>query len=688
MGGTDLNDMIFHNALPVDRRVNGYEIQLVLGQSGLSITYLALSGFQKLLAVEEFFPNQLATRSSDDSVHPTSNSAAEAYTRELKNFIAETNTLAQLRQASIPRVYPALELNNTAYRAMDYERGKSLQTVLNQGGIEGEKSILDILMPLLDGVAQIHLAGLVHGGIRPDNIVLRKIGPPLLHGFGSAQSALAEGNEQGPWTDIYALAACFFPAIAGHVTPDYQSRARALVANKPDPLKPATELGADRYSRPFLAAIERALSFLPEERPQSITEWRALLNGDEAFIAVAPPCPPAPEETTPAIPASESIDPVSAREETEECELDEVDGVDGVDQEADEVDEEVAEQAAADDVNEVAELPEALKTADTDEIIVATPRPPQREEAGLAAKRVLDKARAAAEQAAIERARRDAESAAFRRSNRRWIAATVLFIATAAGSIGVFYRQTYTPLERPGNDAPRSAATPSADKKEASELDLSSLLDSAHCVSAAAVIANGSIYLTGYSARQSATTSLISALKQKTGIDRIQNNIADVSADKCGLLETYRSAWRSNQGSQPGATLSTRNPGNVFRDEERVIIDLTTSDYPSHLYIDFFLLDGTVLHMIPSAFNPDNQAPAHYEATIGELGDWAAAPPYGEEIVVMLSSSLPLFKNQRLEHENTDSYLAALSRELKRASKKPDTRITASFLLVNTRSAD
>jgi hypothetical protein len=604
-----MKDKYFHNALPVGHRLNSYEIQMVLGQSELSIAYLALNRFQKLLAVEEFFPSQLATRSGDGSVHPTSNNVAAAYNEGLKSFIAETCTLTLLRQASIPRVYPVLEFNNTAYRVMDYERGESLQSVLNEAGIIGEKNILDVLMPLLDGVEYIHLAGFVHGGIRPDNIVLSKKGPPLLLGFGSDQRAIAKDNKQGPWADIYALAACFYPAIypggAGQVTPDARSRIRALAAGNPDPLIPAIELGGDRYSRPFLAAIDRALNILPEERVQSIAEWRVLLNSDEEIVVNQSPSP--------------------------------------------------------------------------------------REEAGIAAKRALDKARAAAEEAAIERARIDAESAAFRRSSRRWLAAAALIIVVVAGSISMLYRPTEPISDGPANDGPQSAATVSSDKKEASEIDIAQLLpllNNASCVSAAAAIDNGVIHLTGYSALASATSNLITALKQKTGGDSVQNGIADVSAEKCALLEAYRSAWRSNQGSKPGATLSTRNPGNVFRTAERLKIDLTTSDYPSYLYIDFFLLDGTVLHMVPSSLNRGNQAPARYEATIGDMGDWVAAPPFGEEIVVMLSSSAPLFKDERPEHESAANYLAALAGELERASKNQETRITASFLLITTKPAD
>lgn len=662
MDDTNLKDNTFRNALPVGHQVSGYEIQLVLGQSGSCITYLALNRLQNLLAVEEFFPSQLATRSSDNTVGPASNNLKAAYYESLKIFIAETFTLAELHQASIPHVYPVLELNNTAYRVMDYRRGKSLKNVYSAGDIGKEINIHDVLMPLLDAVECIHLAGLVHGDIRPENIILCKKGPPLLLGFSSSQPTLSIDNEAGPWADIYALAACFYPAIApavaGQVTPDVRSRIRALAADNSDPLKPAVELGGDRYSRPFLAAIDRALSFLPEKRLQSIAEWRALLNIEEACVEVEPPRPSVPAESSSATPVSDSIDPQSSSLAPEEAEAAELPKWDG-----------------------------AAELAEFDAKIFAAQPSPMREEAGRAAKRALAKARAAAEEAAIEHARIDEESAARRKSRRRRFAAA-LFIVALIGADSVVYRLLDKSSGRPTNELPQSAATVGSTNKASSAFDIEQLLsflDNTPCISAAAVINDDAIHLTGYSAQASATSDLITAIKQKAGSHRIQNGIVDVSADKCTLLETYRSAWRSNQGSKHGATLSSRNSGNVFRHEERLIIDLTTSNYPSYLYIDFFLQDGTVLHMIPSPFNQDNQAPARYKAAIGDLGDWVAAPPFGEEMVVMLSSSVPLFNNERPEHEDAKIYLGALSRELERASKIPDTRIGASFLLITTK---
>ena len=77
--------------------------------------------------------------------------------------------------------------------------------------------------------------------------------------------------QQGPWTDVYALSAVLHLAITGKAPPASVTR----MIN--DPMRPLRET-VPGYSEEFLAAIERGLSVRPEQRPQSIAEFRTLLG--------------------------------------------------------------------------------------------------------------------------------------------------------------------------------------------------------------------------------------------------------------------------------------------------------------------------------------------------------------------------------------------------------------------------
>jgi len=55
-----------------------------------------------------------------------------------------------------------------------------------------------------------------------------------------------------------------------------------------DSMVPLAKLAAGRYSPEFLHAIDRALAVRPEDRPQSVAEFRALLSGSTELVSAAP----------------------------------------------------------------------------------------------------------------------------------------------------------------------------------------------------------------------------------------------------------------------------------------------------------------------------------------------------------------------------------------------------------------
>lgn len=284
------------NALPLRSMLHEYRIEQVIGAGGFGITYLASdTHLERQVAVKEYFPSELAVRTADAGVLPSSAQREADFRWGLERFLQEARTLAKFTHAHIVRVVRYFEAHGTAYMVMDYERGEALKAVLLRTPRPAEAELKRLAAPLLDGLRAVHAAGILHRDIKPDNIVVRPDGGPVLIDFGASRQALAgetrsltavltpgyapleqysgEGK-QGPWTDLYALAGVLFRAITDAAPPDAVARMSA------DSVAATLAQARGRYSAPFLAAVEWALAPQEKRRPQSVDEWRGpLLEG-------------------------------------------------------------------------------------------------------------------------------------------------------------------------------------------------------------------------------------------------------------------------------------------------------------------------------------------------------------------------------------------------------------------------
>jgi len=292
------------NSLKPGHQIHWYEIIEILGEGGFGITYLARDiNLNHEVAIKEYMPSDLATRNDDDgSVHPISSEKKEAYQWGLERFLDEAKTIAQFQHPNIVRVRSVFEAKNTAYMVMDYEMGESLHEILMRRKTLDEEDIKNIITPIIDGIKIVHAAGIIHRDIKPANIFLRIDGDPVLLDFGSARESLGltkqsmtsivsrgyapieqhnTGDElQGSWTDIYSLGATLYRCVAGVPPSDAIDRSSSISLASRDTYVSALEFGENRYSEGLLKAIDDAMQFKIQDRPQNITEWQ-LSFGDE-----------------------------------------------------------------------------------------------------------------------------------------------------------------------------------------------------------------------------------------------------------------------------------------------------------------------------------------------------------------------------------------------------------------------
>ncbi len=288
-------------ALPPSFRLGNYRVVRVLGAGGFGVTYLCEhGGLGVTVAVKEYLPNDIAVRTRNVVV-PKSPADREGYQWGLSRFLDEARTLARFEHRNVVRVRDVFEANCTAYIVMDYEDGEPLDRVLEHKGTLSEAQLKRVLLPIVDGLRQVHAAGFLHRDVKPANIFIRRSDQsPVLLDFGAARQVLRrlsrsvtaiaspgysppeqyESNgEQGRWTDIYALSALCYRAISGKTPVEALRRQGRLLRGEDDPLPKLAAIASGRYSPVFLAAVDHGLRVVEGERPQSLEEWQAEIDG-------------------------------------------------------------------------------------------------------------------------------------------------------------------------------------------------------------------------------------------------------------------------------------------------------------------------------------------------------------------------------------------------------------------------
>jgi serine/threonine protein kinase len=312
--------MEYQHTLPAGTELIGtYRIVRLLGSGGFANTYLAEDRtLHREVAIKEYFPNDFAVRSGRTGVQVKTAAHAKNFQWGLDRFEREARTLAKFRHPNIVRIFQIFDANDTAYIVLEFVEGADLEAWLRGLGRRPTQEELDRLTgPLLEALALVHAESILHRDVKPQNIYIRKsTGAPVLLDFGAARYATGdltgttaaivsrgyspheayarESKLQGPWSDIYGLAATLYRALHGEAPPE--SAERVLQ----DTLVPVARLPLKGYRKDFLKAIDWGLALRPQERPQTVAEWRArLVSGAQATGTTVPvPSEPAPGATS------------------------------------------------------------------------------------------------------------------------------------------------------------------------------------------------------------------------------------------------------------------------------------------------------------------------------------------------------------------------------------------------------
>ena len=321
------------NALPIGLRLDEFELRSVAGEGGFSIVYRAWDhSLNRQVAVKEYFPSGMVGRSGGTQVVVRSERHTEAFEAGLRSFVEEARLLAQFDHPALIKVYRFWKANGSAYMVMPFCEGITLREAWRTSlQPPDEAALLQLLDPLTEALAVLHAERWYHRDIAPDNVMLLAgTRRPLLLDFGAARQVIGDlthaltvilkpgyapieqwgdlpGMKQGPWTDVYALAAMVHFGITGRTPPPSVGR----LVN--DGYEPLARVAAGRYSDRFLRAIDHALAVRPDQRTASIQAFRAEIGLDADDRTVArPPAATRPEPVSPRAVASPAESPAAS----------------------------------------------------------------------------------------------------------------------------------------------------------------------------------------------------------------------------------------------------------------------------------------------------------------------------------------------------------------------------------------
>ena len=213
------------------------------------------------------------------------------------------------------------------------------------------------------------------------------------------------------------------------------------------------------------------------------------------------------------------------------------------------------------------------------------------------------------------------------------------------------------------------------------------VVDKLPCSALNVSVREGSVTLQGYVSRRLDIKELEKQILSLPGAKNVSFDLKKVVETKCSIVELYAPYWSNNgRAGVNSLTIQSSGEANELIEGESLVVEIKTPSYESYVNIDYYSLDGGVVHMIPGPRARDNQAPPNYAATIGDLGEWTVSEPFGEEMVAVLMTPEPLFEQLRDEYETKAEYLAAVQQQLERIQKKSGKdRITADFVMINTK---
>ncbi|MEO8630413.1 MAG: DUF4384 domain-containing protein, partial [Betaproteobacteria bacterium] len=208
------------------------------------------------------------------------------------------------------------------------------------------------------------------------------------------------------------------------------------------------------------------------------------------------------------------------------------------------------------------------------------------------------------------------------------------------------------------------------------------------CADVQHAIDRDNVHVSGFMQSPADVRALEAQLKRVSGVNQVISQLQIRAWPYCELLGMIAPYAKSRLPNAAGMRLRVQDYTGVLKAGDNIVLDMVTPGFPTYVYIDYFQLDGNVVHVLPGgganprmlAANSAKVVPEPYQPLRLEVQS-----PFGEEMLVMIASRQPLNALVRPEFEPAREYLAFLKQALI-ARGKDDVATDYLFILTAARA--
>jgi len=270
----------------IGSRVGPYVVDRIIGEGGMGVVFAGRDADEQPVAIKLLHPHLGADASA------------------AKRFVREAQAAARIQHENVVRVRETVMADDgAACIVMELLDGEPLTALLLREGPLDPERTAELLLPVMDALAEAHDAGIVHRDLKPDNVFLAYRGGevvPKLLDFGIAKlldgSATATRTgmmlgtpaymapeqargekEIGPAADVWAMGALWFECLSQR-TPYVAETPQAFIAKilteSPMRVRDVEEQVPERLAKP----IDQALRKDVRERPTSMRAFASSIR--------------------------------------------------------------------------------------------------------------------------------------------------------------------------------------------------------------------------------------------------------------------------------------------------------------------------------------------------------------------------------------------------------------------------